>query len=100
VWSSSRTGSPRIPTRTSACQTSTTFGFVGGGSVQPDSWTVALRVPDRNRRRFWEPSSELTSPDRPEGERGTEGRLALSTYALSIWTSPSLLGPTAFETIP
>ena len=36
---------------------------VGGQAVQAD---LTLQRPNRNRRRFWYPSSELTSPYVPE----------------------------------
>jgi hypothetical protein len=47
------TGSPRMLTLTSACQTSRTPADVAAGRVALTSLTVALRVPNRKRRRFW-----------------------------------------------
>ncbi len=53
VWSSSSTGSPRMLTQTSACQTSSTLAAVAGGKAALTSRAVALRVPNRKRRRLW-----------------------------------------------
>ena len=57
----------RIASRISSCQDTP----ARCGSRASASDASAVHRPNRNRRRFWYPSSELTSPYAPEWDRWT-----------------------------